>query len=252
MCADLCDRASGRVRRLIVQTLRDEIAACGGPAKGARTPIEIVPQKPVARPAHYLRAMRLRVPLLAFAVLAATSAACGGDEAVAEEIAVRAAAACARSPRAWRSEGEWPTRALGLGVWGYDDTQLRALLHTPVRANGLTALAHELVAAKLNLTSHPESSDHGELIAEADERISWLIVPPVGTDALRPEIVTELVQQLRALNLGDAGLESCAGVRVLPMICGDGFLDPGEACDDANGVDADGCTTRCTLDRPSF
>lgn len=196
--------------------------------------------------------MSLRPPLLALVLVAVAAAGCGEEAPISEESEVRAAAACVRSPRAWRSEAEWPAEALGLGVWGYDAQQLRALLHTPVRANGLTALAHELVAAKLNLSSHPDGSEHHALVAEADETISWLIVPPVGTDALRPGAAGELVDRLRAFNLGQTGLESCAGVRVLPMICGDGFLDPGEACDDANGIDADGCTTRCTLDRPSF
>ncbi len=28
--------------------------------------------------------------------------------------------------------------------------------------------------------------------------------------------------------------------------CGDGIVNPGEACDDGNAVDTDGCTTRCT------
>lgn len=32
-----------------------------------------------------------------------------------------------------------------------------------------------------------------------------------------------------------------------PESCGDGMLDPGEACDDGNEVDADGCNVDCTI-----
>ena len=30
-------------------------------------------------------------------------------------------------------------------------------------------------------------------------------------------------------------------------VCGDGFLGPGEACDDGNDIDSDGCTSQCAL-----
>src|SRR5688572_6009579 len=32
--------------------------------------------------------------------------------------------------------------------------------------------------------------------------------------------------------------------------CGDGVLQLGEACDDGNSVDGDGCTANCTLEAP--
>src|ERR1043166_810778 len=32
----------------------------------------------------------------------------------------------------------------------------------------------------------------------------------------------------------------------VPIACGNGVLDPGEGCDDANNVDGDGCDTNCS------
>ena len=34
-----------------------------------------------------------------------------------------------------------------------------------------------------------------------------------------------------------------------PMICGDGYLDEGEECDDGNNIDGDGCSAICTDER---
>lgn len=34
--------------------------------------------------------------------------------------------------------------------------------------------------------------------------------------------------------------------------CGDGQVDVGEACDDANGADGDGCSAQCTLECPAL
>ncbi len=44
----------------------------------------------------------------------------------------------------------------------------------------------------------------------------------------------------------EAGLV-CRGARCVDPACGDGRIDPDEACDDANRVDADGCDNDCTV-----
>ncbi len=41
---------------------------------------------------------------------------------------------------------------------------------------------------------------------------------------------------------GDAG---CEGDACAPPACGDGFIDPGEVCDDGNGDSGDGCAANC-------
>ncbi len=43
---------------------------------------------------------------------------------------------------------------------------------------------------------------------------------------------------------GDAGADACDGCEPLPG-CGDGVVDPGEACDDGNSKSGDGCTAAC-------
>ena len=40
-------------------------------------------------------------------------------------------------------------------------------------------------------------------------------------------------------------MEATASTRILGPYCGDGSVDPGEQCDDGNGVENDGCSSSC-------
>ena len=44
-----------------------------------------------------------------------------------------------------------------------------------------------------------------------------------------------------------SGADATDDTRVTPPNCGDGTVDPDEACDDGNTVDTDGCSNACTL-----
>lgn len=39
--------------------------------------------------------------------------------------------------------------------------------------------------------------------------------------------------------------------QTIPTVCGNGILQPGEACDDGNTTDYDGCSSSCTIETPS-
>ncbi len=54
--------------------------------------------------------------------------------------------------------------------------------------------------------------------------------------------------------LTDAGLAGDAGCTPPPktVVCGDGFIDPGEACDDGNKTGGDGCALDCAIIEPNF
>jgi fibro-slime domain-containing protein len=54
--------------------------------------------------------------------------------------------------------------------------------------------------------------------------------------------------------LTDAGLGGGAGCMPPPKttVCGDGFIDPGEACDDGNKTGGDGCALDCLIIEPNF
>jgi cysteine-rich repeat protein len=43
-------------------------------------------------------------------------------------------------------------------------------------------------------------------------------------------------------------LDSSGKTQACTTTCGDGNVDPGEACDDGNGLDGDGCSSRCVVE----
>ena len=87
--------------------------------------------------------------------------------------------------------------------------QLLDILHQPVRGNGLVSLAHQLIAAKLNIAAGADPSCIEETIAEADALIGDLVVPPVGDGYLAPADVSALVETLTDYNEGRLCAPSC-------------------------------------------
>ena len=102
---------------------------------------------------------------------------------------------------------------LQLGNVTYTQEQLLAILHQPVRGNGLLILAHQLIAAKLNIAAGADPSCIQDAIAEADALIGDLVVPPIGDGYLSPRDVGSLAGILGQFNEG----EMCAP-RVTPML----------------------------------
>ncbi|RAK68243.1 hypothetical protein DLM85_09440 [Hymenobacter edaphi] len=74
---------------------------------------------------------------------------------------------CTRTQGYWKNHA-WPVQSLTLGGTSYTRTQLLAILNTPVRGNGLVALAYQLIAAKLNLASGSDGSVISADLAAAD------------------------------------------------------------------------------------
>ncbi len=96
---------------------------------------------------------------------------------------------CVHSEGHWKSHPEkWPVSSMRLGTVVYTKTQLRAILDRSARGNGLVSLAHELIAAKLNVLAGAQASP-GTLQAmnSADALIGGLVVPPVGNGYLNPD-----------------------------------------------------------------
>jgi len=117
---------------------------------------------------------------------------------------------CVLTQGFWKNHPEaWPVAQLQLGNVNYDQQQLLDILHQPVRGNGLVSLAHQLIAAKLNIAAGADPSCIQETIAEADALIGDLVVPPVGDGFLAPSDVSALVETLTDYNEGRLCAPSC-------------------------------------------
>jgi hypothetical protein len=103
----------------------------------------------------------------------------------------------------------WPVASLDLGTVTYDVAQLVSILNTPAAGNGLIALAHQLIAAKLNIANGADGSAVAADIAAADALIGGLVVPPVGGGSLPSSATSALTTALANYNEGATGPGHC-------------------------------------------
>lgn len=110
----------------------------------------------------------------------------------------------------WKNHPEaWPVSSLTLGSVSYSASQLSDILDEPVNGNGLISLAHQLIAAKLNVANGADPTDVQADIAAADALIGSLVVPPIGSGFLDPGDTSSLVDALTDFNEGISGPGHC-------------------------------------------
>jgi hypothetical protein len=120
------------------------------------------------------------------------------------------AAGCTLTQGYWKNHTEdWPVATLMLGTVSYSAAQLEAILTQPVAGNGLISLAHQLIAAKLNIANGADATAVAASITAADALIGGLIVPPVGAGHLAPASTGGLTTTLDEYNNGLIGPGHC-------------------------------------------
>lgn len=110
----------------------------------------------------------------------------------------------------WKTHPEaWPVTSLTLGTVSYTQAELLSILNTPSGGNGLIILAHQLIAAKLNIANGADPSFISGVIASGDATIGSLVVPPVGSDFLAPSSTSADAHSLDDWNNGITGPGHC-------------------------------------------
>jgi len=99
--------------------------------------------------------------------------------------------------------------SLSLGTVTYTQSQLLQILNQPAQGNGLVILAHQLIAAKLNIAHGADPADVAQAIADADAMIGSLVVPPIGSGYLPPSQTSDLTETLTEYNEGTIGPGHC-------------------------------------------
>ncbi|WP_303309811.1 hypothetical protein [Hymenobacter sp. BT730] len=129
-----------------------------------------------------------------------------------------AAKTCTFSQGYWKTHGPvpvgnntntWAVTSLKLGTVSYTDLQLLRIFNTPAQGNGLLALAHQLIAAKLNVAKGADSKVIAPSIVAADALISGKVIPPVGAGYLAPGATSTLITALANYNEGATGPGHC-------------------------------------------
>lgn len=128
---------------------------------------------------------------------------------------------CTRTQGYWKTHGPegcatgnntnvWSVTNLSLGSTNYTDLQVCSILNQPVGGNGILALAHQLIAAKLNIASGASVPNGvASCISAADSLINGQVIPPVGAGSLDPGATNTLTTCLREYNEGDTGPGHC-------------------------------------------
>lgn len=104
----------------------------------------------------------------------------------------------------------WPVNSLKLGTVTYTQAELLEIYDHAAKGNGLVSLAHQLIAAKLNIANGASAPPAvTAAIASADALIGSLVVPPVGSGFLAPSSTSGLTETLDEYNNGELGPDHC-------------------------------------------
>jgi hypothetical protein len=112
----------------------------------------------------------------------------------------------------------WPAsvqaNGLILGTVTYTEDQLCSIFNTSqatpgAPSNGLVGLAHQLIAAELNIANGADPSTIQPTIDAANALIGGLIIPPVGNGFLSPSSTSGLLNTLDGYNQGLTGPGHC-------------------------------------------
>ncbi len=115
----------------------------------------------------------------------------------------------------------WPVGSLMLGSVNYTAAQLCAIFNQPAQGNGLVSMAHQLIAAKLNIAQGAVApAAVSTAIANADAMIGGLVVPPVGSGSLSPGSTSGLTNTLDQFNNGVSGPGHCGSTNAVPSTWG--------------------------------
>jgi hypothetical protein len=112
------------------------------------------------------------------------------------------------------NEYVWPdsvkSGGMTLGTVNYTASQLLSIFNQPAGGNGLIALAHQLIAAKLNIANGASTTAAVDnAIINADALIGNKVIPPVGTGSLPPSSTAALITTLTDYNEGATGPGHC-------------------------------------------
>jgi hypothetical protein len=106
---------------------------------------------------------------------------------------------------------------LQLGNVTYNRQQLQSILENAVRTNGLVSVAHQEIAAKLNIANGGSGSCIAQTLADLDALIGDLVIPPVGNGFLLPRDTSGYVTTLTQYNEGFLCAPHCGGFSPPPQ-----------------------------------
>ena len=134
---------------------------------------------------------------------------------------------CTYTQGYWKNHPEaWPPGCLPmtLGSNAYTQAELLQILNQPVQGNGAISLAHQLIAAKLNMCQGADPAAVAACVTAADALLSTCganKVPPLGTCNLAPGSTSTSTQCMDDYNNGVTGPGHCPPTRTKKVTWGE-------------------------------
>jgi hypothetical protein len=121
---------------------------------------------------------------------------------------------CVHSQGYWKEHpSDWPVTALRLGAIIYTKAQLITILNQPAHGNGLVSLAHQLIAAKLNMIAGAIAPPLvSSAVSAADALISTKVIPSIGTGYIAPSLSSHLTDTLEEFNVDETLAHTCTAI----------------------------------------
>lgn len=143
---------------------------------------------------------------------------------------------CTYTQGYWKNHPEeWPLDNIDLGSVTYTRDESIAILEAPPCCDATLILAHQLIAAKLNVANGADPSDAAETIADAD---TWLTAHPLGSQPPNPERqeALALAENLEGYNAGFTGPGHCDDEPLPPVPTGGFILESLDATAKDGGI----------------
>ena len=109
---------------------------------------------------------------------------------------------CVHTQGYWKNHPDaWPVSTVRRGSIIYTKADLLLIFDEPAAGNGLISLAHQLIAAKLNILAGAiPGAVITNAIAAADAMIGAQVVPPIGSGFISPAVTSNLNDVLEQFN----------------------------------------------------
>lgn len=123
---------------------------------------------------------------------------------------------CTYTQGYWKNHpSAWPVSSLTIGGVSYSQAELLDIFDEPAAGNGAIFLAHQLIAALLNIANGASATTIQDAIDDADALFAACgsAIPPVGTCFIHPSLATDLTEELDSFNNGKLGPPHCDTVQ---------------------------------------
>jgi hypothetical protein len=131
---------------------------------------------------------------------------------------------CVRTQGYWKTHPEAWSGPVTIAGISYTQAELLTIFQTPAQGNGLVSLAHQVIAAKINILAGANSAPISATLTAAEALITSSCglnpIPTIGTCSIHPSNTSAYTEALDNYNNGASGVPHCDAVDVDPATWG--------------------------------